>query len=51
MDNNLLIEKTKEFVKEKCYGESSGHDWYHIYRVHKTAKFIAEKAGGDLFII
>ena len=51
MDNNLLIEKTKEFVKEKCYGEGSGHDWYHIYRVHNTAKFIAEKEGGDLFII
>ena len=51
MDNNLLIEKTKAFVKEKCYGEGSGHDWYHIYRVHNTAKFIAEKEGGDLFII
>ena len=51
MDNNLLIKKTKEFVKEKCYGEGSGHDWYHIYRVHNTAKFIAEKEGGDLFII
>ena len=51
MDNNLLIEKTKAFVKEKCYGEGSGHDWYHIYRVYNTAKFIAEKEGGDLFII
>ena len=51
MDNNLLIENTKEFVKEKCYGEGSGHDWYHIYRVYNTAKFIAEKEGGDLFII
>ena len=50
MDNNLLIEKTKEFVKEKCYGEGSGHDWYHIYRVHNTAKFIAEKEGGDLLL-
>ena len=51
MDNNLLIEKTKEFVKEKCYGEGSGHDWYHIDRVYNTAKFIAEKEDGDLFII
>ena len=30
MNKKLIIEKTKEFVKEKLYGEGSGHDWFHI---------------------
>lgn len=51
MDKNLLIEKTKVFVKDKLYGEGSGHDWWHIYRVHNTAKFIAKKENADLFIV
>lgn len=51
MNKNLLIEKTKEFVKEKCSGESSGHDWFHIYRVYNTAKYIAKKENADLFIV
>jgi uncharacterized protein len=44
-----IIEKTEEFVKEKLKGESSGHDWYHIYRVKKVAEKIAEEEGADHF--
>lgn len=51
MDKNLLIEKTMLFVKEKCYGEGSGHDWYHISRVHNMAKYIAKEENADLFIV
>lgn len=45
-----MIEKTEEFVKEKLKDESSGHDWYHIYRVKKLAENIAEQEGADHFI-
>ncbi|OOE10772.1 HD domain-containing protein [Fictibacillus arsenicus] len=48
--NQLIIEKTEEFVKEKLKDESSGHDWYHIYRVKKLAENIAEQEGADYFI-
>lgn len=51
MDKILMIERTKDFVKEKLYGEGSGHDWFHIERVYNLAKFIAEKENADLFIV
>lgn len=35
-----VIDKTIEYVKETLYNDSSGHDWWHIYRVWKTAKTI-----------
>jgi uncharacterized protein len=51
MDKVVIIEKTILFVKEKLNGDSSGHDWWHIFRVWSMAKTIREKEGGDLFII
>jgi uncharacterized protein len=40
---NNLIENTIEFVKEKLEGAEAGHDWFHIERVWKLSKKIAEK--------
>lgn len=37
-----LIGKTIEFVKEKLEGAEAGHDWFHIERVWKLSKKIAE---------
>jgi len=37
MNQSEIIEKTKEYVQNKLSGESSGHDWWHIYRVWKNA--------------
>jgi uncharacterized protein len=37
-----LIENTVEFVKEKLEGAEAGHDWFHIERVWKLSKNIAE---------
>lgn len=37
-----LIEDTVEFVKEKLEGAEAGHDWFHIERVWKLSKKIAE---------
>lgn len=51
MDKNKMIKNTKDFVKEKLYGEGSGHDWFHIERVYNLAKFIGEKENADLFIV
>ncbi|MCA9374398.1 HD domain-containing protein [Candidatus Peregrinibacteria bacterium] len=52
MTKEKIIEKTKEFVKEKLSGESSGHDWWHIYRVWKNAIHIcANEKGVDLFTV
>lgn len=46
-----LIEKTVVFVKEKLEGAEAGHDWFHIERVWKLSKKIAEKEGGNLDVI
>ena len=41
-----IISKTCKFVENKLSGDSSGHDWWHIFRVWTLAKKIAveEKA-------
>lgn len=36
------IDSTVEFVKEKLKGAEAGHDWFHIERVWKLARKIAE---------
>lgn len=36
-----LINETADYVKQKLLGESSGHDWWHVYRVWQLAKTIA----------
>lgn len=46
-----IIAKTIDFVKSKSEVESSGHDWWHIYRVHKMALYLAKKEKADLFIV
>lgn len=51
MDENLIIEKTREFVKNKLYGEGSGHDWWHIERVYNMSKFLARKENANNFIV
>lgn len=45
-----VIEQTRAFVEEKFATESSGHDYWHMYRVWKLAKHIAESEKGvDIF--
>ena len=51
MDKDLIIEKTKEFVKNKLYGEGSGHDWFHIERVYNLSRFLANEEKADNFIV
>ena len=41
MNNNLLISKTADFIKNRMLDESTGHDWWHVYRVWQIAKTIA----------
>ena len=49
MKNQLTL--TINFVKEKLEGAEAGHDWFHIERVWKLSKKIAEKEGGNLEVI
>lgn len=51
MDRQEIIEKTEYFVKETLSKDSTGHDWWHIYRVRNLAKRIALHEGADIFIV
>ncbi|MEG0855933.1 MAG: HD domain-containing protein [Terrisporobacter sp.] len=51
MNKELILEKTKAFVKDKLYGESSGHDWFHIERVYNLSTYLCEKEEADSFIV
>lgn len=45
-----ILEAAEKYVKAQLTGEGSGHDWWHIVRVHTVAKQFAEKEGADSFI-
>ncbi len=46
-----VIKKVAEFVKQKLYSESTGHDWWHCYRVWQLALKIAKNENADLFVV
>lgn len=46
MNNQEIVDKTVTFVQKTLANAEGGHDWWHIYRVWKIAKHIAEKEGG-----
>lgn len=52
MDKEEIIRKTVEYLKEKFAGEPTGHDWYHIERVWKLSRQIAEvEKNTDVFLV
>ncbi|RBW71037.1 HD domain-containing protein [Bacillus taeanensis] len=50
MNENYVIQNTQLYVKNILESEGSGHDWFHIERVTKTAVTIAEKENANLFV-
>jgi uncharacterized protein len=52
MTNEQIIEKTRSYVEETFTAESTGHDWWHMYRVWKLAKHIAAtEPDADPFVV
>lgn len=51
MDKENILVSTRRFVKATLAGEASGHDWWHIARVTKTALTIGRAENADLFIV
>lgn len=51
MDNQAVISRTVDFVKESLAGAEGGHDWWHIYRVWRLAKRIAESEDVDMLVV
>lgn len=51
MDSNDIILKTSEYIKQEFSADSSGHDWWHIYRVWKNAVTIGRLENADLLVV
>jgi len=46
-----IIGQTGQFVKMQLEEAEGGHDWWHIYRVWKTAQKIAETENVEIFVV
>ena len=51
MNQQEIIQKTADYIKQEFSDDSSGHDWWHIYRVWKNAITICEHEKADSFIV
>jgi uncharacterized protein len=51
MGETEIIRLTADFVRKKLAGAEGGHDWWHIYRVWKTATKIAGSEPVDLMVV
>jgi uncharacterized protein len=45
-----MIDATAAFIRERLQHDSSGHDWWHIDRVRRTAVHLAQAEGADLAV-
>ncbi|UKN02660.1 HD domain-containing protein [Paracrocinitomix mangrovi] len=50
MNKAAIIDQLANKIRNDFYGETTGHDWYHIERVWKNAKLIASNEKCDPFI-
>lgn len=51
MDKQKIIEQVAEYVEQEFSEDTSGHDWWHIYRVWKMAQHIGQAEKADMFIV
>lgn len=51
MERESVIAHTQAFVRERLEGEASGHDWWHVYRVWRTAVEIGTEEEADLDVV
>ena len=51
MNKSEILNNTVEIVKQKLKDAEAGHDWFHIERVWKNAKKIAQTESCDIFIV
>lgn len=50
-ESSFIIERTVTYVKQELALAEGGHDWWHIERVWKTAKHIAQLEHVNLLVV
>ena len=51
MSPSDLIDRTVNHVRTVLSGDGTGHDWWHVYRVWRTAQRIGQAEKADLFVV
>lgn len=51
MDRQAVLKQTEHFIRKRLSGEGSGHDWWHVSRVWRTAVRIGRQEKADLFVV
>ena len=51
MNQQSIIDAAERHIQEASKGDSSGHDWWHIYRVWRMAVRLAEAEKADLYVV
>lgn len=49
--SHTIVEKTAYYVQDTLTGAEGGHDWFHTYRVWKSAIHIGQEEGADLYTV
>ena len=51
MNNDPLLERTIEFVKETLQDAEGGHDWFHIERVFNTSNMLLQHEKANVLTV
>ncbi len=51
MNKTELVERVSAIVQQRFSVESSGHDWWHMYRVWVLSKKIGAQEGADMTVV
>jgi uncharacterized protein len=51
MNHDQMIQRTAAHVQAAMSDDTTGHDWWHVYRVWQTARRIGQREGADLFVV
>lgn len=46
-----VLRRTEAFVRARMEGEGTGHDWWHVHRVRRTALRLAREEGADPYVV
>jgi uncharacterized protein len=46
-----VLARTEAYVRQAMSGEGTGHDWWHVHRVRRTALRLAREEAADVFVV